>query len=118
MADLDVTMGGRVAEELVFGPEKVTTGAADDLRKATNLATALVKTFGMSDKVGLRDFSSATDSNGIVTVNELSPQAMEAIDQEINRLLTESYNRAKDILSKHKAHTQSFIHSSYTVIHT
>lgn len=101
MAQLDMMMGGRVAEELVFGMDKVTTGAADDLKKATLLATKMVKTFGMSDRVGLRDFS-VEENSAFVTVNELSPQTSEVIDQEISRLLNESYMRAKDVLTKHK----------------
>uniref|UniRef100_F1KSL7 ATP-dependent zinc metalloprotease YME1 n=1 Tax=Ascaris suum TaxID=6253 RepID=F1KSL7_ASCSU len=101
LAQLDMMMGGRVAEELIFGTEKVTTGAADDLRKATQLATKMVKTFGMSDRVGLRDFS-PDDNNTFIMVNDLSPQTAELIDQEISRLLTESYGRAKEILTKHK----------------
>ncbi|KAI6233753.1 ATP-dependent zinc metalloprotease YME1-like protein [Aphelenchoides fujianensis] len=100
LAQLDVMMGGRVAEELVFGDEKVTTGAADDLKRATELATSMVKHFGMSDKLGLRDFSATDESNSLITVNDLSPQTNELIDQEIARLLRESYTRAKKILTE------------------
>ncbi|PAV58316.1 hypothetical protein WR25_14709 [Diploscapter pachys] len=102
MAQLDVMMGGRVAEELVFGEDKVTTGAADDLRKASILATQMVKAFGMNDKVGLRDYTAEDNDSALVKVCELSPQTLDAIDKEINRVLQESYNRAKEILSKHK----------------
>lgn len=101
MAQLDMMMGGRVAEELVFGSEKVTTGAANDLKKATILATNMVKTFGMSDRVGLRDYS-IEDNSAFVKINDLSPQTSEIIDQEINRLLNESYLRAKEVLVNHK----------------
>uniref|UniRef100_A0AC34F7M3 AAA+ ATPase domain-containing protein n=1 Tax=Panagrolaimus sp. ES5 TaxID=591445 RepID=A0AC34F7M3_9BILA len=102
LAQLDVMMGGRVAEELVFGHDKVTTGAADDLKRATQLALNMVKQFGMSDKVGLRDFTVEDENNSLVNVNNLSPQTSENIDQEINKLLHDSYLRAKEILTKYK----------------
>ncbi|CAJ0574014.1 unnamed protein product, partial [Mesorhabditis spiculigera] len=101
-AQLDMMMGGRVAEELIFGTDKVSTGAADDLKKATNLATQMVKHYGFSDKVGLRDFSTDEDSKSLIKMNELSPQTSLLIDQEIDRLLNESFARAKEILVKHK----------------
>jgi ATP-dependent Zn protease len=85
---------------MIFGDDHVTTGAADDLKRATELATSLVKQFGMSDKLGLRDFFAGEHNNSIVTVNELSPQTSELIDQEIARLLRESYERAKKILTE------------------
>ncbi|MFH4981046.1 hypothetical protein AB6A40_007755 [Gnathostoma spinigerum] len=103
LAQLDVMMGGRVAEELIFGPEKITTGAADDLKKATLLATQMVKTFGMSDTVGLRDFSADDNGNSaFISIKDVSPHMTELIDQEINRILNESYSRAKELLTKHK----------------
>jgi ATP-dependent metalloprotease len=102
LAQIDVAMGGRVAEELAFGIGKITTGAGDDLKRATDLAVAIVKQFGMGERVGLRNFASSFETNGIVAVNDLGPQTSEAIDQEINRILQESYTRAKDIIVKHK----------------
>ncbi|EYC25900.1 hypothetical protein Y032_0011g1448 [Ancylostoma ceylanicum] len=107
LAALDVMMGGRVAEELVFGDDMVTTGAADDLKKASQLAVQMVKVFGMSDKVGLRDFTAEdSSSTSLVKISDLSPQTAEAIDKEINQVLQDSYQRAKDILTKHKKEHQ------------
>lgn len=57
LAMMDTLMGGRVAEELVFGPEKITTGASSDLKKATKMATSMVKDWGMSEKVCLENWS-------------------------------------------------------------
>ncbi|GMT18716.1 hypothetical protein PFISCL1PPCAC_10013, partial [Pristionchus fissidentatus] len=102
LAQLDVMMGGRVAEELIFGEDQVTTGAADDLRKATQLAVQMVKNFGMSEKVGLRDYSVSDNSDSLVKMSDLSPATAELIDSEISRVLIESYRRAKEILTKHK----------------
>ncbi|KAF8359355.1 ymel-1 [Pristionchus pacificus] len=102
LAQLDVMMGGRVAEELIFGEEMVTTGAADDLRKATQLAVQMVKNFGMSEKVGLRDYSVSDSSDSLIKMSDLAPATAELIDQEISRVLIESYRRAKEILVKHK----------------
>ncbi|UYV77342.1 YME1L1 [Cordylochernes scorpioides] len=99
LATLDTLMGGRVAEELVFGPEKITSGASDDLRKATYISTNMVKEYGMSDKVGVRTFDD--NKKSVVVVNDLSANTTEAIDSEIKRILTESYERAKAILKQH-----------------
>lgn len=100
LAQLDTLMGGRVAEELIFGPEQVTTGAADDLKKATELAKRMVRTFGMSDKVGLR--IADDESRTLISVNQLSQPMSDMIDKEINSFLKESYDRAKEILIKHR----------------
>ncbi|KAI1729230.1 peptidase family m41 domain-containing protein [Ditylenchus destructor] len=102
MAQLDVLMGGRVAEELILGMENVTTGASDDLKRATQLAIEMVKRHGMSTTLGLRDYTVKDENNSLVSVNERSPQTNETIDQEIKKLLDESYARAKDLLTKYK----------------
>ncbi|KAJ3359680.1 ATP-dependent zinc metalloprotease FTSH 4, mitochondrial [Kappamyces sp. JEL0680] len=90
-ARLDVCMGGKVAEELIYGPDKVTTGASSDLQAATNTARAMVTAYGMSDKIGLiswseEDFASA------------SPATKAAIEHEVKSILEASYARVKALL--------------------
>ncbi|XP_013781437.1 ATP-dependent zinc metalloprotease YME1 homolog isoform X2 [Limulus polyphemus] len=99
LATMDTLMGGRAAEELIFGPEKITSGASSDLKQATALATQMVKEWGMSDKLGVRTFDE--ERNSLVVISELAPSTSEAIDAEIKRLLTESFERAKNILRNH-----------------
>ncbi|KAF7491547.1 ATP-dependent zinc metalloprotease YME1 -like protein [Sarcoptes scabiei] len=99
LAMMDTLMGGRVAEELVFGPEKITTGASSDLKKATKMATSMVKDWGMSEKIGVRTFDD--EHNSLVVMNELANSTTETIDNEIKRILQESYDRAKNILKSH-----------------
>lgn len=66
LAQMDTLMGGRAAEELIFGSEKITTGAYDDLRKATIMATHMVKDYGMSDKVCLQLFQTISDKKLVI----------------------------------------------------
>lgn len=85
-------MGGRVAEELIYGPENVSTGASSDLENATNIARHMVERFGMSDDVGPVYY--ADDKRG---------QGNAKIEQEVARLCKEGYDRAKAILTEHNA---------------
>lgn len=96
LAMMDTMMGGRAAEELIFGPEKITSGASSDLQRATSIATHMVKEWGMSDKVGLRTLETRKPIDEV-----LGPSTSEMVDNEIKRLLTESYERAKQILKTH-----------------
>nr|CAD7413860.1 unnamed protein product [Timema poppensis] len=99
LAMMDTMMGGRAAEELIFGPEKITSGASSDLKQATSIATHMVKDWGMSEKAGLRTYDG--NNGSFVTVNEVSPNTNDLIDTEIKRIMTESYDRAKTILKTH-----------------
>jgi ATP-dependent metalloprotease len=103
LAEMDVMMAGRAAEEQIFGIERITTGAASDFNQATKLATNMVKQFGMSEKVGTRSFREEEQDAGIgfVRVNDISPTMQEMIDLEIKRIMQESYDRAKALLKQH-----------------
>ncbi|XP_069770651.1 ATP-dependent zinc metalloprotease YME1L1-like [Narcine bancroftii] len=92
LAQMDVSMGGRVAEELIFGMEQITTGASSDFDTATKIAKLMVTKFGMSDKLGVMTYSDP---------EKISPDTQSAIEQEIRILLRESYERAKLILKTH-----------------
>lgn len=99
LASMDSLMGGRAAEELIFGSEFITSGASSDLKQATNIATHMVKDLGMSDVVGLRTFED--NSNQLISTDSLGHSTKEAIDTEIRKLLQDSYDRAKYILKSH-----------------
>ncbi|KAJ3660080.1 hypothetical protein Zmor_004550 [Zophobas morio] len=98
LATMDVMMGGRAAEELIFGSEKITSGASSDLKQATSIATHMVKDWGMSEKIGLRTMA---DTSKPFQGDSLGPSTNELVDNEIRRILSESYDRAKHILKAH-----------------
>lgn len=98
LAMMDTMMGGRAAEELIFGPDKITSGASSDLKQATNIAHHMVKDWGMSEKVGLRTIESP---KGMMTGENLSSTTIESVDHEIKKILSDSYDRAKAILKTH-----------------
>ncbi|CAH1401685.1 unnamed protein product [Nezara viridula] len=100
LAMMDTMMGGRAAEELIFGADKITSGAANDLKQATAIATAMVKEWGMSESLGLRTHDS--NSKSLININELSPHTVDQIDSEIRKIMQDSYERAKSILKTHQ----------------
>jgi len=97
---LDTAMGGRIAEELVFGPDKVTQGAGSDFRQATRIAYTMVASYGMSDKLGHFSFNESELRN-------LSTDTRALIDQEVKNILEASYERAKKILVSHRTQLSS-----------
>jgi len=115
LAQLDVMMGGRVAEELIFGSDKVTTGASDDLKKATELAVSMVKKLGMSEKSGLRDYTVDVEEerNALVNMSDRSQKVNEIIDDSIEKLLSDSYHRAKEILTIHQKEHKALAEALY-----
>lgn len=103
-ADITVAMAGRVAEEIIFGKDKVTSGASSDIKMATRMAKAMVTEWGLSDEVGPiyhgnggEDVYSYNRSNS----SDRSENTSELIDEEIKKIITNGYNLAKDILTKH-----------------
>ena len=97
-----MAMGGRVAEELVFGPEKVTNGAASDIQQVTRIARAMVTQFGMSDKLGNIDYANERDAflGAYQGPKEISPETQQLIDEEVRRIVDEGYESAKRILTE------------------
>src|SRR6059058_1709255 len=92
---LAFAMGGRVAEEVVFG--EVSTGAQNDLEKATQIARAMVAEYGMSDKVGPLSLG-RDDPNAFWQQPKISGETAQLIDQETRRLLDEAHDKADRIL--------------------
>ncbi|MAP24335.1 MAG: cell division protein FtsH [Rickettsiales bacterium] len=103
-ADLEgriaLSMGGRVAEELIFGKENATTGAQSDFRQATSIAQYMVVEFGMSDVLGPLNYTNygLLDSDSI---QNLSPETTALINSEVRKIVINGYNKAREILEKH-----------------
>jgi cell division protease FtsH len=89
-ADLIVAMGGRAAEEVVFGPKKVTTGAASDIAHATNIVTRMVTEWGMSPAIGM------------VRISRTGESLPREVEQEIRRIIEEMYDAAKACIAENR----------------
>src|SRR5471032_27778 len=107
LADLAVAFGGRLAEELVFGHDKVTTGAQSDIEQATRMARAMVTRFGMSDSLGPIAYAENQDEvflgHSVSRTQNISEATAQKIDSEIHRIIDECYVRAKTILTERLA---------------
>jgi cell division protease FtsH len=102
LSRLAMAYGGRVAEELVFGPEKVTTGAAQDIQHATDVARRMVTQYGMSDTIGPIAIGDREAEiflgREVVQRREISERTAELVDTEVKRILGDAYERAKTVL--------------------
>jgi cell division protease FtsH len=94
--------GGRIAEELIFGPEAVTTGASNDIERATDLARNMVTKWGLSDRLGPLTYTEESGEvflgRSVTQHKQVSDGTAHAIDEEVRRVVDSNYKRAKDIL--------------------
>ncbi len=104
-ADLSVAMGGRVAEELIFGPNKVTTGASSDISQATNMARKMVTEWGYSEKLGTIRYAQDQEEvflgHSVSQSKNMSDETAALVDSEVRRIVEGGYSRAKKILTDH-----------------
>ncbi|MGB9174599.1 MAG: ATP-dependent zinc metalloprotease FtsH, partial [Bradyrhizobium sp.] len=104
---LAIMMGGRVAEELVFGKEKVTSGASSDIEQATRLARMMVTRWGLSEELGTVSYGENQDEvflgMSVSRTQNASEATVQKIDTEIRRFVEEGYNQATKILTEKRA---------------
>jgi cell division protease FtsH len=112
---LAMLFGGRVAEEVTFGPEKVTTGAGNDIERATSLARSMVTRFGMSETVGLVAVGDSEHEvflgRELVQRREVSEHTAQKVDREVKRILDEAHDRARTVLEEHSELLESIAQS-------
>jgi len=106
IGSLAMFFGGRVAEEIVFGAEKITTGAGNDIERATGLARRMVTQFGMSEKVGPLAVGDKEQEiflgREFAQRREISERTAQLVDDEVKRLVDEAYARATEILTANR----------------
>ena len=103
-ANLSVSMGGRVAEELIFGYDKVSSGASSDIQYATSLARDMVTQWGMSDAMGPLQYEERQEGYlgyGMSQRSAMSDETAQKIDAEIRKLVEGGHKRATDLLTEH-----------------
>ena len=102
-----VALGGRVAEEIIFGEEEVTTGASNDLQQVARVARQMITRFGMSDRLGPvalgRQGGGVFMGRDIASDRDFSDETAAAIDEEVRELVDQAYERAKNVLVSNRA---------------
>jgi cell division protease FtsH len=109
-AKIDVSLGGRVAEEVVYG--QITTGAESDIQQLTNIARQMVGRWGMSDKLGPVTLL-PTERQGplLPGASETSPQTQWLVDQEVELLVQQAHANVTQLLSEHRDQLESLAHA-------
>jgi len=104
LARIDVLLGGRVAEEIIFGD--VSTGAQNDLQRATEIARTMITQYGMSEKLGLASLEGPRRATFLMvptqSPKEYSEETARLIDAEVKQILSEAHTKARDILLAHR----------------
>ena len=99
-------LGGRAAEELIFGHDQITTGAGNDIERATSMARQMVTRFGMSDVIGLMSIGQPDQEvflgRELVQRREVSEYTTQQVDQEVKRVLDEAHDTARKLIRKHE----------------
>jgi len=105
-ADLRVACGGRLAEEIIFGEERVTTGASSDIRMVSDMARRMVTEWGLSDKLGFLAYSQDQQEvflgHSVTQQKNVSDATAKVIDEEIRRIVDEAYEDARRILTENR----------------
>ena len=105
-ADLAVAMGGRIAEELVFGADKITTGASSDIKMATDMSRRMVMEWGMSDELGFINYGSDREEvflgYSMGQQKSMSAATANKVDAEVKRIVDEAYARATKTLTDYR----------------
>lgn len=103
---LAMLFGGRVAEEMIFGPEAITTGAGNDIERATEMARRMVTSFGMSEVVGLVAIGNNEQEvflgREIAQRRTVSEHTQRVVDEEVKRFLDAAHAKAHEVLNKNK----------------
>ncbi len=103
---ITMTLGGRVAEEIVYGKDDITTGASNDLEKVTSLARNMVTTYGMSEKMGSLQYGKSEEhvfmGRDFGHTRNFSEEIAAEIDKEVKKIVDERYKIAKDLLTKNR----------------
>ena len=104
-AKLAMMFGGRIAEELIYGIENVSTGASNDIQQATNLARRMVTEWGMSEKLGrLRYVDNQEEvflGHSVTRTQTISDETAKLIDQEVRRIIEDAEAKARSVLTEH-----------------
>jgi cell division protease FtsH len=105
-ADLRVACGGRIAEEMIFGETKITTGASSDIKMVSDMSRRMITEWGMSDKLGFLAYGADQQEvflgHSVTQTKNLSDATAKTIDEETRRIIDEAYTDASNILNENK----------------
>ena len=110
ISKIAMAMGGRVAEEIKFGEDKITNGAASDIQQITRIARAMVTQFGMADETGMIDYANDRENMMGIPQQNISPETQQVIDAEVRRIVDDGYETAKRILTERRDDLERLAH--------